>query len=331
MKRPGRTSPFRTATGDILPGSVAEIAYLRLGGLDQWVMIRGENIANPILVLLHGGPGFPEARLFRHFNWPLEKLFTVVYWDQRGTNKSFDRHRIPPSSMTIDQFITDLDELVDTVCRRFDRRTVAIYGHSWGSALGVLYASRFPHKVAAFVGTGQIGNWPASEASSYAFVLAEAERRNNRKAVKALRAIGAPPYTAAAKMVQGRWLGFFCGFVRGMPLWRFIRLVLGGPEASPLDVPGLWRGMQFSQNTMWEKVSSLDLTTAVPALQMPVFFFLGRHDHVIDAATSAAYFQVLAAPDKKLVWFEQSAHEPPWEEPATFNRAMAELVRPVAA
>jgi pimeloyl-ACP methyl ester carboxylesterase len=132
-------------------------------------------------------------------------------------------------------------------------------------------------------------------------------------------------------MVQGRWLGFFCGFVRGMPLWRFIRLVLGGPEASPLDVPGLWRGMQFSQNTMWEKVSSLDLTTAVPALQMPVFFFLGRHDHVIDAATSAAYFQVLAAPDKKLVWFEQSAHEPPWEEPATFNRAMAELVRPVAA
>ena len=330
MKRVGRTSPFRTPTGELLPGSIAEIAYLQLGGLDQWVMIRGESVANPILILVHGGPGFPEARLFRHFNSPLEKIFTVVYWDQRGTNKSFDP-RIPVASMTIDQFVADLDELVNTVSRRFDRRTVAIYGHSWGSALGVLYAARFPQKVATFVGTGQIGNWPASEAASYAFVLAEAERRNNRKALKELRAIGAPPYTAAAKMVQGKWLGLFLGFVRGMPLWRFVRLVLGGPEASLLDLPGMLRGMQFSQNAMWEQVSSLNLTTAVPMLQMPVFFFLGRHDHVIDAGTSADYFEVLTAPEKKLVWFEQSAHEPPWEEPAKFNRAMAELVRPSAA
>jgi pimeloyl-ACP methyl ester carboxylesterase len=292
-------------------------------------MIRGESVANPILVLVHGGPGFPEARLFRHFNSPLEKIFTVVYWDQRGTNKSFDR-RIPASSMTVDQFIADLDDLVNAVSERFGQHTVAIYGHSWGSALGVLYASRFPEKVAAFVGTGQIGNWPASEAASYAFVLAEAERRNNRKALKELRAIGAPPYSAAAKMVQGRWLGAFCGFVRGMPSWQFARLALSGPEASPFDLPRLWRGMQFSQNAMWEEVSSLNLTTAVPVLQMPVFFFLGRHDHVIDAHTSADYFEAIAAPEKKLVWFEQSAHEPPWEEPAKFNRAMAELVRPVS-
>jgi hypothetical protein len=85
MKHAGRTPPFRTPTGEILPGSIAEVGYQRLGGIDQWVMIRSESI---------------EARLFRHFNAPLERSFTVVYWDQRGTNKSFDR-RIPASSHSV--------------------------------------------------------------------------------------------------------------------------------------------------------------------------------------------------------------------------------------
>jgi esterase/lipase len=43
---------------------------------------------------------------------------------------------------------------------------------------------------------------------------------------------------------------------------------------------------------------------------MPVFFFLGRRDHQVPAETSAAYFDVLTAPSKRLVWFEESRHEP---------------------
>ncbi len=82
---------------------------------------------------------------------------------------------------------------------------------------------------------------------------------------------------------------------------------------------------------LWPEASGLNLAEIVPVLQVPVFFFIGRHDHVIDAGTSAAYFDALAAPSKAMVWFEESAHEPPFEEPARFNRAMVELVRPVAA
>ena len=155
MRHLGKTSPFRGPDGEVVPGSIAEIAYRPLGGLDQWVMIRGESVANPPLILLHGGPGLSETAFFRHFNAPLEKSFTVVYWDQRGAGKSFDRN-IPRSSMTVEQFISDLDELVDAVCKRLGKTKVAIFGHSWGSALGVLYAARFPEKVAAYVGSGQI-------------------------------------------------------------------------------------------------------------------------------------------------------------------------------
>src|SRR5205085_2797111 len=117
MKRLGKTPPFLGPQGEPIPGSIAEINYFRFGGVDQWVMIRGESLANPPLILLHGGPGFTEMRLFRHFNAPLEKSFTVVNWGQRGAGKSFDR-KIPRSSMTVEQFIADLDELVDMVCKR---------------------------------------------------------------------------------------------------------------------------------------------------------------------------------------------------------------------
>jgi len=173
VKHLGKTPPFRGPKDKIPPRGIAEINYLRLGWLDQWVIICGENLNNPPLLLLHGGLGFSDTPFFRHYNAPLEKSFTVVYWDQRGTGKSFDR-RIPRSSMTVEQFIADLDELVEAVCKCVGKNEVTIFGHSWGSALGVLYAARFPQKVAAYVGSGQVGDRSAGEPSSYAFALAEA-------------------------------------------------------------------------------------------------------------------------------------------------------------
>jgi pimeloyl-ACP methyl ester carboxylesterase len=145
MRHLVKTPPFRGPNGGAVPGSVTEIGYLRLGGLDQWVMIRGESVANPPLILLHGGPGWSEMAFWRYFNAPLEKSFTTVYWDQRGAGKSFDRN-VPRSSMTVEQFISDLDDLVEVVCERLGKANVVIYGHSWGSALGVLYAARYPEK-----------------------------------------------------------------------------------------------------------------------------------------------------------------------------------------
>ena len=329
MKHLGATLPFRGPDGKILPNSIVEISYLRLGGFDQWVMIRGENIANPILILLHGGPGFPEMRLFRTFNAALEQQYTVVYWMQRGTSKSFDR-RMPPSSLTIEQFIADLDELAEMLRARFGKEKVVLYGRSWGSVLGVLYASRFPEKVAAYVGTGQIGEWAAFETASYGFVLAEAERRQHRKAIRELRAIDPSSHAFWDMVVERKWLTRFFGIVRGMSLWRFTRITLGGPEASMFDLPSILQSQLVTPKVMWQELIQVNLITTAPVLQMPVFFFLGRHDRVVVPETSVAYFDVLQAPSKTLIWFEESSHELPAEEPEKFNRLMVELVRPVS-
>ncbi|MDJ0704198.1 MAG: alpha/beta hydrolase [Leptolyngbyaceae cyanobacterium MO_188.B28] len=327
MKQLGKTPPFLGPKGEVVPGSIAEINYLRLGGLDQWVMIRGESLANPPLILLHGGPGFSETHFFRYFNAPLEKTFTVVYWDQRGSGKSFDSE-ISGSSMTVEQFITDLDELVEAVCKRVGKKKVVIFGHSWGSVLGVLYAARFPQKVAAYVGSGQLGDWPASEASTYAFVLAEAQRLNNRKAVKELRAIGPPPHTAKALWTQRIWLLRIEGGPTVRDFWTLGRIFLSVPETSIFEPPNLMHAFKFSLDAMWAEVTAINLIKAAPALQMPVFFFLGRHDHCVPSEISTAYFDALTAPSKRLVWFEESGHQPFVDEAAKFNTSMVELVRP---
>ena len=289
-------------------------------------MIRGESVANPPLILLHGGPGFSETRFFRLFNAPLEKSFTVVYWDQRGAGKSFDRD-IPRSSMTVEQLISDLDDLVEAVCERLGKTEVAIFGHSWGSALGVLYAARFPHKVAAYVGSGQYGDAAAGEAASYGFALAEAQRRGKRRVLRKLREIGPPPHTAEQLWIERSCVAQLEGAMRPHAWWGLARIAIGVRESSIAELPRAYRGFRFSLDAMWAETSRLNLLELAPRLEMPAFFLLGRNDHFVPPEASMAYFEALIAPSKQLVWFEESGHEPFADEPAKFNSVVTELVR----
>lgn len=170
---------------------------------------------------------------------------------------------------------------------------VAIFGHSWGSALGVLYAARFPEKVAAYVGSGQIGDWAAGESASYEFALAEAQRVGNRRALRKLRTIGPPPHTADAVFTQRTWLARLEGRMAPRALWKVARAVLGSRESSIFELPSTMRGFRFSIDAMWPEVSRLNLIELVPELPMPVFFFLGRQDHWVPPQASVAYYEAL--------------------------------------
>jgi pimeloyl-ACP methyl ester carboxylesterase len=152
------TRPFTDGAGRVVPGSVATMRTIRIGGMEQRVLIRGRADTAPVLVVLHGGPGVSETGLFRHYDAALEDHFVVVYWDQRGAGGSY-RSAIPRDSMTIARIERDLDELVDTVTARFGVRRVVLLGHSWGTIPGTLYARDHPEKVAAYVGVAQIANF----------------------------------------------------------------------------------------------------------------------------------------------------------------------------
>ena len=329
MRRVLETPPILGPDGAVVPGSIAEAAYLSLGGLEQWVLMRGANLANPLLIVLHGGPGFSDTAFLRYHTPELEESFTVVYWDQRGTGRSY-QPTIPKASMRVAQFIADLDELIEHLRGRFQKQQVAILGHSWGTALGVLYAARFPEKVSVYAGVAQVGDWAASEVASYVNALAAAERQGSRAVLRKLRAIGPPPHTADNLFIERTCAQRLSGGLKLKPLWNTVRMVFGAPEASVLELRATIRAFKFSIECMWPEVSRINLIQTVPALEVPVVIMLGRRDPWIPAETSVAYFDALHAASKQLVWFEQSGHEPFVDEPAKFVAVMLDVVRPLS-
>src|SRR5262249_40086576 len=204
------------------------------------------NTAHPALLLLHGGLGISEAPLFRRYQAALERHVGVVYWEQRGAGRSF-RADIPPASMTMAQFLRDLDAVVDLVRRRFGKEQVVLLGHSWGTALGTLYTFQHPDKIAAYVGTGQVANMPVGERLSYDFALAEATRRGHAAALAALQAIGPPPHDVDAMLTSRRWVERFGGAFHGpLSTGKLLWAALRTDEASLVDVIKFGQGNRFS-------------------------------------------------------------------------------------
>ena len=309
------------------PKSVASLEKIKLGGVDQWILIRGWNRENPVLLLMHGGPGFP-CMPFAHMAGELEKRFVVVHWDQRGAGKSYS-----PSidgSMNIKQFVSDTLELTNLLRDRFNRPRILLAAHSWGSIIGALAVAQAPDLFSAYFAISQAANAPESERLMYRWALDKAAEAGNEKALSELKKLGPPPYERFGdynKMVG--WITRFSSAEhRPITRWRFVHLALESPFYSWADLVRIPLGAKFSFSHLWrEAFYDTDLLKQAPRLDVPVFFFLGRHDHTATASAAMAerYFTALDAPrGKGLIWFEHSGHWPQLEEPQRFQ---AELIR----
>lgn len=300
-----------------------------IGGVPQRLWFRGLDVTKPALILLHGGPGASEAALSRHFNADLEQRFLMVYWEQRGTGRSY-RSSIPPDSMTIAQFVSDLDEVVELVRQRFSKDKVVLLGHSWGTAIGILYADRFPDKVAAYVGVGQVADMPEGERLSYEFARAEAARRRHGDAARDLERIGLPPHTVDDMLTSRKWVERFGGAFHGeLSTGKLIWSALRTDEANLVDLIKFGQGNRFSLKHLWGEFRRFAIDDSLVSFETPIVFFLGRYDWQVPAVLAASYFERIQAPYKRLVWFEHSAHNPPFEEPALFNRTLVEVLEPL--
>ena len=323
------TRPFTDGAGRVIPGSVASMEMIELGGVRQSVWIRGRDAKAPALILLHGGQGASESALSRQYDSALEDDFLVVYWEQRGTGRSY-HGGIARSSMTIERMVQDLDALVDTVRTRFAKHRVALLGHSWGTILGTLYAHRHPEKVSVYVGVAQIANFGEGERVSLAWALRQAESRRDARARRELRSLVPAPRSVDEELTLGRWVERFGGSLRGgLSTGKLIWTALRSDEAGLVDLIRFGQGNRFSLEALRPQYSAIDLTR-LRCFEVPVVYMLGRHDWHVPAVLAAGLFVAIDAPSKRLVWFERSAHNPPFEEPDAFVHAMLAHVRPHA-
>lgn len=137
---------------------VDEGIYVTLGGQEQYLLIRGEDVDNPVVIWLHGGPAGSDAFVNHVFQKYLVDEYTIINWDQRGCGRTYFRNvESDPNNdtATFEQAQADLDELVDYACERFDKDKVIIVGHSYGTMLGSKYVLENPDKILAYIGVGQ--------------------------------------------------------------------------------------------------------------------------------------------------------------------------------
>ncbi len=319
------------APGHAIADRVDRAETLVVDGARLYLLVRGAREDAPLLLWLHGGPGGAERPLFRLFNGDLEKHFVVAYLDQRGAGRSYDPEA-DPRALTIARHVADLEAVVTHLRRAFGGQRVVLLGHSWGAALGLLHANAHPGGVAAVIAAAPLVATRAAHDAEYAFVRAEASRRGDDDAHARLRAIGPPPHDDAGEVLAVERLTERFGGVFHHPpsrLWTLLRGIAGG-VVTPWEIPTLIRGNQTSLAAMHAELATLDLRRMVPRVAVPVVFLLGRHDRHADAGIAADYFAALEAPAKRLRWFEDSAHNPPFEEPAAFDAAVVAETAAVA-
>lgn len=311
---------------------ISGIRLVTLGGLKQWVLIRGEDKLNPVVLFLHGGPGASETALLRKFNGDLEKDFTMVYWDQRGATKSYSKD-IPAETMTLDQFVEDAHQLVTYLKKELSVQKIVLVGHSWGTVLGMELVNKYPEDFICYVGIGQVVNTAMAESLSYNYTLNKAKEANNKKAVKELEAMGEPvngKYSPWDLGKQRKWLLKFGGERYAKHHYRDWAFdILASREYTIFDLFRFMKGSAFSW-ALRDDEEQVDFFTQIPAVQIPVFFCAGKYDMNTPEALVKQYYTSLNAPAKKFTEFDRSGHSPPFEVPDAFNAFMVEDILPLA-
>ena len=309
---------------------------LPVGGIDQTIHILGKDESNPVLLFLHGGPGVPNRHFVLKTNADLAEVFTIVAWDQRGTGGSY--RGCKKETLTIDNVVEDANAVVKLLCTLLGKKKIFIIGGSWGSCLGTYLAYRHPENLIAYVGFGQVVNGALNEELSYDFAMSEAKAHNDEKAVKTLEEIGRPvnglyPDVFGDMMKQRRIMMKYGGYSQSKKKRSYFSSmvvpVLGSGEYSISDIYGYIKGYRYVLSNMWAEVGGADLLSACPEFKIPYYIFDGRLDNNTPASLVSDYYEKIKAPDKDLIWFEKSGHNPLGDEPELFKATLRAKLLPL--
>lgn len=308
--------------------------WVTLNGDRQNIHVLSEDIRNPIILFIHGGPGVCDRHWVRHCQSSLAKHYTMVLWDQRGSGKSY-RNSVRKRTPQVEEYIQDAKALIEYLCKCYGQEKVIIAGHSWGTVIGAPLAYRYPEHILAYIAQGQVVNGAENERISYEFCLREARKAKDAKALQKLEG-GAPVNgvypSAKAMRAQRDCLTRYGGADyrhRGGLVSSILIPLLTMKGYRLRDIPGYIKGALYLSDAMWPQVIDRDYDKTITALAMPVLMTTGRHDYNTPFELAQNWFNHLQAPYKEFVWFENSAHSPIKEEPEKWGRAVETFLKKV--
>ena len=307
---------------------IEEAKFVEIGGIEQWITIRGDDSRNPVLLILHGGPAEPQSPLIQIYA-PWEKEFVVVQWDQRGAGKTFGRYGKGTPDMTVEKMTQDVIDLTNYLRGDLHREKIILLGHSWGSFLGVQAVRKHPELFAAFVGTGQVESWERTVAIQYEYTLDRSREAKNEKAVETLMQIGPPPYKDLQQYMGMRRL--FNSYMAPTDVaWPQKEATLYAEQLSKEDLAAYQAGAQFSLGLLAPTMFSMDLTKLGTDFAVPIVIIEGGDDYITPVKAAKEYFDAIKAPQKRFIPIDGAGHFAAMTHSDAFLEQLVKVVKPIA-
>jgi len=306
-------------------GSVSELKSVEIGEMEQWILIRGEDSSNPVLLWLHGGPGAAQMPVHHAYNKALEKEFVVVHWDQRGAGKS-NHSGFDENSMSLNRFIEDTHELTAWLKDRFDQEKIFLLGHSWGTQLGILTVQRYPEDYHGFISVAQVVHPQRAEEISYEWLSKQVEERGSSRQMRKFDELGPPLYDEHDRYVTFAKMKDSFGGSMDVGMGRLVWISFRANEYTIGDYVKWLRGANRGSGPMWKELRDFDLFRDVPSIDIPVWFIVGENDYNTPAELVEEYYRFVEAPEgKTLIVMAGVAHTPFLGDPERFNQLIMNI------
>jgi pimeloyl-ACP methyl ester carboxylesterase len=315
------------------PNGIVEERFIKVGGIDQWIQIRGEDRDNPVLLVLHGGPGWPNA-VFTLPLRPWEQHFTVVQWDHRGAGKTLGRTgKAGSGEMTFDRRVDDAIELIEFLRQHLGTDKVIVLAESMGTLTGLPLVKRRPDLVHALVVTDLYVDMAANEARKWQLTLERLRAAGKAKGVAALEGIGSDP---TRRDLHAWNTNMAWAFRTNVPTPNLDRrllfpLALSSPIYSLHDLYTLFAGFQWSTAQIFTELKDYDARRLGPHFEVPFFLFQGATDVVTLTSLAEEYFGEVEAPTKGLALIPDAGHFAAFTQPEPFLAELLTRVRPLAS
>ncbi|TCO42557.1 pimeloyl-ACP methyl ester carboxylesterase [Kribbella antiqua] len=308
--------------------TINEQHYLSIGGVEQWIQIRGESAGNPVLLVLHGGPGSPYA-VFTPLIRSWEQHFTVVQWDRRGCGKT--RARGTKQTAPFERHLEDAIEVTEFLRSHLDKDKIVLMAGSMGTIIGLPLAQRRPDLYSALVTTDLYADMHRNEALGYARCLERVTAAGNTKAVRDLEKIGGDPasWDLKAWQLKMKWTMATDPVTPNAVTKLLFPLALKGGVYSKREAWHLLAGFLATQKAMFREYMSFNAYDLPPRFEVPVFVFQGAGDVLTLTDLAQEYFEHLDAPHKELALIDDASHFAAFTQPDRFRDELVNRVLPV--
>ncbi|HKL47342.1 MAG TPA: alpha/beta hydrolase, partial [Candidatus Izemoplasmatales bacterium] len=297
-------------------------------GSEQTISIRTEDETNPVILFLAGGPGGSQIQATRAYLADLESDYTIINWEQPGSGKSYTARDI--DTLTPEVYVDDAHALTAYLKACYQQDKIYIIGESWGSYLAVNLAMLYPEDYYAIITTGQMVDFAETEQYCYNKALEIAREKNDTEQIDALLKLGTVPLEGNnIALESGTYLMYLHQYMAqnddiNSTSWDTFH-TLFSPEYSIGDSLNFMRALYFTFSQVYQQLYETDLRVTHTRLSIPIHILHGRHD--INAPTYLVdeYYSLINAPEKSLIYFESSGHNPWITESDLFNQKVIEL------